>query len=299
VRFRWPEITPRRVWSALSRRIADAPHLLAWSLPTDSTNQNRQLLDAYRARHRGERCFVIGNGPSLARTDLSKLAGAVTFGANRIYLLGESHGFLPTYFVCSNELVLEQYHVDIAGLPMPKFLNWNRRRLFGPASQNIAYFRLRLQLFDRFGTTPLRALSSGGTVTYVSLQLAYFMGFREVILIGVDHDFVDKGTPNVTEVRNQPRDENHFDPNYFPRGSRWQPPDLLRSEIAYAIARETFAGAGGRILDATLGGRCTVFEKVEYASLFASRSGESASIAVVNSRENPRPAGDGSSWPAA
>jgi hypothetical protein len=297
VRFRWREITPRRVGSALNRRLADAPHLLAWSLPTESTYENRQVLNTYRARHRGERCFVIGNGPSLARMDLSKLAGEVTFGANRIYLL-ESSGFRPTYFVCSNELVLEQYRVDIAGLPMQKFLNWNRRHLFDPASQNVAYFRLRLQLFDRFGTTPLRALSSGGTVTYVSLQLAYFMGFREVILIGVDHDFVDKGTPNVTEVRKQPRDENHFDPNYFPRGSRWQPPDLRRSEVAYAIARETFARAGGRILDATLGGRCTVFEKVEYASLFASRRRESGSNSGVNAGENPRPVGGESSWPA-
>jgi hypothetical protein len=268
VRFRWREITPRRILSAVARRIVDAPHRAGWSLPNRKAVENRALLSSFRDRHRGQRCFVIGNGPSLARMDLSPLAGEVTFGANRIYLLQQSLGFLPTYFVCSNELVLEQYHADNANLPIPRFLNWNRRHLFGESGAGLAYFRLRLELADRFGTTPLEALSSGGTVTYVSMQLAYFMGFREVILIGVDHNFVDKGTPNVAEIREQQRDENHFDPNYFPRGSRWQPPDLLRSEIAYALARDTFAHADGRIRDATVGGKCAVFERVEYPSLF-------------------------------
>ena len=103
----------------------------------------------------------------------------------------------------------------------------------------------------------------------VALQLAYFMGFSEVILIGVDHNFVEKGTPNKTEVRTAETDQSHFHPQYFPRGVRWQLPDLQRSEQAYALARAAFERAGRKILDATVGGRCPVFERVAYEKVVA------------------------------
>ena len=62
---------------------------------------------------------------------------------------------------------------------------------------------------------------------------------------------------------------SHFHPNYFPKGSKWQLPDLLRSEIAYRIARRAFEDNGREIVDATVGGNCPIFEKVDYLSFFA------------------------------
>ena len=94
------------------------------------------------------------------------------------------------------------------------------------------------------------------------------MGFKEVILVGLDHNFVEKGRPNKTEVRAADVDESHCHPDYFTKGVKWQLPDLLRSEKAYSIAREAFESDGRRILDATVGGKCEIFDKVEFSSLF-------------------------------
>jgi hypothetical protein len=94
------------------------------------------------------------------------------------------------------------------------------------------------------------------------------MGFSQVVLIGVDHRFTDQGTPNKEETRPEAEDANHFHPDYFPPGSRWQLPDLLRSELAYAKAREAYEAAGRQILDATVNGACPVFDKVHFESLF-------------------------------
>ena len=107
----------------------------------------------------------------------------------------------------------------------------------------------------------------GATVTYVALQLAFHMGFSQVILIGVDHDFASKGEANKTVV-SQGDDLNHFSPKYFGKGFRWQLPDLETSEIAYTMAREAYALAGREVIDATVGGKLTVFPKVDYNSLF-------------------------------
>ncbi|HTX92070.1 MAG TPA: hypothetical protein VMC09_12725, partial [Anaerolineales bacterium] len=121
-------------------------------------------------------------------------------------------------------------------------------------------------------TDVTRPIYGGGTVTFAALQLAYYMGFETVILIGVDHNFVDRGTPNTTVLRTSDRDENHFHPDYFPAGSKWQLPDLRRSEIAYEIARQAYERSGRQILDATVDGHCQVFEKVEFESLFSTRT---------------------------
>jgi hypothetical protein len=57
-------------------------------------------------------------------------------------------------------------------------------------------------------------------------------------------------------------------PNYFGKGVRWQLPDLDTSEVGYIMAREAFREAGREIVDATVGGKLTVFPKVDYNSLF-------------------------------
>jgi hypothetical protein len=101
----------------------------------------------------------------------------------------------------------------------------------------------------------------------VALQLAYHLGFSTVILVGVDHSFVTQGKPNTT-VQSEGDDPNHFSSAYFGKGFRWQLPDLETSELAYRMARQAYERAGRQVLDATIGGKLTVFPKVEYTSLF-------------------------------
>ncbi len=268
MRFALQELSPSRLSGALRRRLTELPHTLRWHLDTQRTETNRERLAPLHGLHQGQRCFIMGNGPSLARMDLSPLKDEITFGLNRIYLLFDRLPFTPTYYVAVNELVLDQFADDIRQLSVKKFLNWNQRRHFDPHDLNTCFLKMRLGLTDSFGHDITKPLSAGGTVTYIALQVAYYMGFDEVVLIGVDHNFVDKGTPNKTEVRTQERDDNHFHPNYFPKGVKWQLPDLMRSELAYALAQQAFEQDGRRILDATVGGKCTVFEKIPFAALF-------------------------------
>jgi len=257
---------------AFLRRLRDLPHSISWQLPENRSRENASHLSSFHNCHAGERCFIIGNGPSLKNMDLSGLQNEITFGMNRIYLLFPEWGFQTTYFVSSNERVIEQFQQDIRSLPMPKFLNWTTRSLFDPADDSTLFFKLRYSLKDRFSPHPLNPISGGATVTYVALQLAYFMGFSQVILIGVDHSFKYEGTPNRFVPRTQEDDVNHFAPDYFPKGLQWQIPDLLHSEIAYALARKAYEDDGRQILDATVGGQCPVFEKTSFEDMVAGSS---------------------------
>lgn len=233
-------------------------------------------LGAYKNIHQGKRCFILGNGPSLKQTDLSPLNGEFTIGMNRIYLLFPEMGFTTTYFLSVNDLVIEQCVEEILDLPIPKFLSW-RSHKFLPGSlarSNGSLVEIQLVFLHttytgpRFAPDARQRLWEGATVTYVALQLAFHMGFDPVILIGVDHSFTSQGKPNTTVV-SRGDDSDHFDSRYFGAGFRWQLPDLEMSERAYTMARRAYENAGRRVLDATIGGKLTVFPKIDYKALFA------------------------------
>ncbi len=276
MRFKTNELTFERLYEAAGRRIRNISDVFDWAF-TDLGKQNKSALESFRGCHHGERCFLVANGPSIATMDLTPLRNEVTIGLNRIYLIFDRLGFLPTYYGASNELILEQFHGDIAGLEMPKFLGWHRRHLFQKGFDtiiaNTCYLRDKLSVNDTFCTDVTGGITSGGTVTYHMLQLAYFMGFREVVIVGLDHSFKGSGTPNRVEVRIG-RDENHFHPEYWPEGSKWQLPDLFRTDLAYKNARTAFELDGRRILDATLGGKCDVFQKVNFRDVIGADVGE-------------------------
>lgn len=224
-------------------------------------------LKAFKDTHQGERCFVIGNGPSLRQTDLTRLRGEATFGVNRIYLAFPEMCFPTSYYVCMNDLVIEQCAADIQALSMPKFIAWRSRRWIKNTGDNL-YFLNTSYTGPKFGGADITGrMWEGATVTNITLQVAYYLGFKQVILIGVDHNYTTQGKPNSTVV-SQGADPNHFNPNYFGKDFRWQLPDLETSERGYAMARQAYEAAGRQVLDATVGGKCQIFPKVDYNSLF-------------------------------
>jgi hypothetical protein len=211
----------------------------------------------------------VGNGPSLRYTDLSWLRHEFTFGLNRIYLAFASLGFETSCLVSVNDLVIGQCAPEMQALLIPRFFSWRSRRFIGGGSRGseLPTFLYTTYESPKFARNAGGRLWEGATVTYVALQLAFHMGFQQVILVGVDHQFSTLGQANRTVVSDGD-DPNHFSPAYFGKGFRWQLPDLETSEIAYTMAREAFRSAGREVIDATVDGKLTVFPKADYNSLF-------------------------------
>ncbi|HBY09534.1 MAG TPA: hypothetical protein DEH22_17760 [Chloroflexi bacterium] len=261
---------PPAVWKPLSDARYALGRAAQWPAATFHPWRRESIarLAALKDQYRGQRCFIIGNGPSLRETDISKLKGEYTFGMNRIYLAFEDWGFQTSFLVSVNDLVIEQCAADFLALDVPRFFSWRSHKYFPklPVSQ-LPTFLHTTYTGPGFSTDARGRLWEGATVTNVCLQLAYHMGFEQVILIGVDHSFAAKGKPNATVV-SEGDDQSHFDPRYFGKGFRWQLPDLDTSEQGYWLARQAYEAAGRSVVDATIGGHLQVFPKVKYASLF-------------------------------
>ncbi|MEO6578318.1 MAG: hypothetical protein ABIO99_05410 [Candidatus Limnocylindria bacterium] len=196
--------------------------------------------------------------------DLSVLRGECTFGLNRGYLLSDRIGVPTTFLVAVNRYVVEQFAHDLVGAPTRTFLSW-RSRHWVPTDSDVTYIpRGRLFRFSR--DLAGKGAWEGATVTFVAMQIAFHLGFHDVILIGVDHSFTSQGPANQL-VTSEGGDPDHFDPDYFGAGVKWQLPDLVVSEAAYRLARHAFEADGRRIRDATGGGRLTVFDRASFGEI--------------------------------
>ena len=267
--YRAKAYVPRPIWRAVTGPYwwwyNRARHRLAGALSRRRAESAKGLAEM-KNRHRGRRGFIIGNGPSLRKTDLSRLRNEITFGMNRIYLLFDEIGFPTTYYLAVNTLVIEQCAAEIRNLSIPKFVTWRGRKWLKD-DPDVVFLDTDYTGPDSFSRDVTGRVFEGSTVTYVALQLAYHLGLEEVILIGVDHSFKTTGAPNVT-VTSSGDDPDHFSPEYFGKGFRWQLPDLRASERAYSRAKRAFEADGRRIFDATIGGNLEVFPKVSYDQLF-------------------------------
>lgn len=244
-----------------------------------------ELKDIYR----GRRCFILGNGPSLNQTDLALLKDEITIGLNRIYLKFPDMGFSTTFLCCVNELVLQQFADDIANQSSVTLIN-SKGRLHGPAGKSLHHMT---SITGAGFTTDLsqHTWHPGATVTYAALQLAFHLGIEEVILLGVDHNFVHSGRAHLTEKASGP-DANHFDPNYFGKDILWQFPDLAESEINYATAREVFRIHNRRIFDATVNGKLRIFERISGYALPSESISDAPAQATPSTAINAQPTAD-------
>jgi hypothetical protein len=227
----------------------------------------RARLGWMRDRHRGERCVIVANGPSLRGMDLAFLRRETVIGMNKIFLGFEDFGFYPRYFVAVNPTVVQQAAPHIRALNCVKFIG-SRAAEGHLQDDGLTCIVDTRHPPARFSPDLRLGLHEGWTVTHAALQVAYHLGFSEVGLIGLDHRYRFEGQPNEARQM-QGADPNHFSDRYFGYGQNWDNPDLARSEESYRAAQQAYQRDQRRIVDATVGGACSIFPKVDYRRHYA------------------------------
>ena len=236
---------------------------------------NEKSFSSFKDKHSGERCVIIGNGPSLNKCDLTKLKDEYTFGVNSIFLNYEKMGFYPTYYVVEDILVAEDRAEQINAYDhsvkfFGNYLNYCIEGTGETIWLNVIFRYDGYDDFPHFSTNALRKLWVGGTVSYLCMQLAYYMGFKEVYLVGFDHSYEIPADAKVdgNTILSMSDDPNHFDSSYFGKGFRWHDPKVDRMELSYRKARQYFDRHGRKIYNATFGGSLEVFDRVDYEDIF-------------------------------
>lgn len=237
-----------------------------------------KILDL-KDRHAGKRAFIIGNGPSLRTEDLDRLQGEITFACNKVYLAFDKTAWRPTYYSVVDELVARNNRDIIAKLPLTKIMSMCVRKYFHASEADMWIWELPVRSYFRpetdensgvvhpFSENLLRGFYGGGTVSYQMLQMAFYMGITEVIIIGVDFSFQLPAKTVTTGVQDSSYavalksegEVNHFHPDYRKPGEAWAIPHMPGQIRAYRSALKHFQAAGRRIINASRQTKLEVF----------------------------------------
>ena len=137
---------------------------------------------------------------------------------------------------------------------------------------NRSFYEKKSKFFEvpQFSKDMSKRLYCGQSVTIVNLQIAYYLGFTEVYLIGMDFSYDQR--PDDVKIGNKiisgGDDLNHFHKEYFGKGKIWHDPKLHNVLKSYKSAKVNFEKDGRNIYNATYGGKLEIFDRVNYNSLF-------------------------------
>lgn len=224
----------------------------------DELEKSRKALDQLREERQKDTCIIVGNGPSLRKTDISLLARQDVFASNNIFLNVDILKHIKYYGVANN-LVAEQNYWHINALNgIHKFFLWFLSICIN--SDNNTHF-LNSTNDAEFCKDITEKISWKSTVTFFLMQIAYYLGYRKCVLIGFDHYYNQARDLKEGDVIVQDEDDtNHFDPLYF-RGKKWHAADVNNMEEVYHLAKQAFEEDGREIVNSTVGGHLEVFRR--------------------------------------
>lgn len=221
--------------------------------------------------HKGQKCFIIGNGPSLKLDDLEKIAdeGIVSFGSNYIFKCYDKTYWRPDYYVVMDTAAVRTFLFD-KDLASQIFQNskqvfaYNYGDLDSIEIVNLVRFNYNCSNeIGMFSSDCAKQIYTGKTVTYVMLQLAVYMGFSEIYLLGMDHTFSTEIKKDGTLIHNNIEDHSKVldcgKVAYF---------HIDEATKAYMSAKQYADEHGIKIYNATRGGKLEIFERVNFNKVF-------------------------------
>lgn len=196
-------------------------------------------------------CVVIGNGPSLRGFDLTRLSGVDTIGMNAAYRHWARIGWYPTHYACLDDELIETHHMEIArlvreGLVQSAFLSGQFLVHHPDAAEDgrfvfvdefIPYwFERRGRQFglrDRTGETAFQSSRMSKLTTGShAVRYAWWRGYRDIALIGIDLRYVERIPESVSGdgirlsiSRTPEHNPNYFFDDYQRAGDRFNVPN--------------------------------------------------------------------------
>lgn len=212
----------------------------------------RALKDAYK----GKRCFIACTGPSLTIEDLESLKDEYVFGMNSICMIHDKTNWKPDFFAIQDVNVYKKIESTIlntdnglcmAPYGLKKIFNTPDDWVYFPMCGSYHLFELQYQnkFFSRFSSNPYVTVYDGYSITYSIMQLAIYMGFKEIYLIGCDCNYMGQ--------------QQHFIEHGHMEKKAEQATDKLTS--AYMQAKISSDKLGVKIYNSTRGGLLEVYPR--------------------------------------
>lgn len=230
---------------------------------------------AFHNIHSGKRCFILLTGPSLTQEDVELLRNEYTIGVNGIYKMYDNTDWRPTYYCLMDHYVYRGYikngiELDIDDVSkegtflnelcrddVSRFKKRYKKLCYIPFSYLDHTSSNRRSRHFRFTRNLVWGMYNGWTVAFNAINLAYYMGFREIYLLGADCDYTGKQHFDGSKVADAA--------NY--RGAVQSQKNLFAS---YEFVNRQLPKLRMKVYNATRGGALEIFPRVKLENILKS-----------------------------
>ncbi|MDE6851311.1 MAG: HAD hydrolase family protein [Lachnospiraceae bacterium] len=237
----------------------------------------------YKDIHMGERVFILCSGPSISELDLTLLKNEKTIAVNSFYLHKDCQIISPTYYCepafeeySSFETVAQHLREMEQATPEAHYFfgikekeNVEKVNEFEGRCVNYMAFTNE---YDRSDIDLTRCVMGVQSVSIMALEIAIYMGFTEIYLLGTEHDSLLTGKythfyeyqESIAANEDKMLDEQGnirytFDEELSAIYNLWE---------QYKIIRKIAKKKRIKIYNATPAGVLDLFEKKEFYMLF-------------------------------
>jgi 6-hydroxymethylpterin diphosphokinase MptE-like protein len=237
--------------------------------------------EIFRDCHKGRRCFVVGNGPSLNQQNLSPLGDEITLVTNYFYrhpLVQET--WQPGYYFLSDPncfdgitVGLEEFSRITEAIPSAPFFVPHYARDFLVATSALPEDRTYYMATcggteEKWQGRPdlTKTIPGAQSVVQLAIMVAMYMGCSPIYLLGLDHDWLSHGGQHL-DFYNEAKAENQPQGNLPGWTYRSMMEAMLTMWNVYEMLARIARHEGIQIINSTRGGFLDVFERQSYESI--------------------------------
>lgn len=244
---------------------------------------NSQLKD----RHVGQRCFILATGPSIKDQPVRQLAGEHCIAVSNFFVHPDYRAIRPRYHC------IAPFHAPITEEGWQDWLREastatgdaemffglrdlernTRAGHFNQREKHFLNFAGSLEQLEAHGVDLTRILPSPQSVTIMALYAAVYMGFKEIYLLGCDHDWIlhlNSSTHFYDESQHALNRGGYNE--WFAPGLDTYFKDYLSLWKQYRTLGQIAERRGVRIVNATRGGLLDVFPRAQFESLLVQKA---------------------------
>lgn len=236
-------------------------------------------------------CVIVGNGPSLR----VETVAAIDVGAADVFISNFAFEHAELFERAQvlgivNPLVVEQavgglshvyFNSRVAGKKAPLLLL--PENLAELIVENVNAVGVATAATPGFQAHPALGASNQSTVTYFLLQVAFWVGYKHVTLIGVDNSYDQPDVKEGVVINQVDADANHFSSDYF-RGRRWQAANTQRMAAVIAMAAAAYTQHGRLLTNSTVGGALEVLPRVSLTDVLERATPGATSLELSRAR---------------
>lgn len=228
-------------------------------------DQRFAALKDLKGKFTGKRCFIVCTGPSLTIEDLELLKNEYVFGMNSTSMILDKTSWRPDFYGVQDPAVYERIKDFVnksnngqvfVPIGFKKKYNTPENWIYFPVcySYNLFECYKLKKYFAKFSSDSYVKVYNGFSISYSLVQIAYYLGFTEIYLLGADCSYSTSGKNHFAEHGHVP---GNLDISTY------------RLITIYGYLRKFADKMGFKVYNATRGGMLEEFKRVKLEDVLA------------------------------